>query len=306
MFLRQLSSSGSSFLPRSRPALCRAGYRSSSASTHLPHFIPTPHPCWSVRGFPPWPPRLPYSHPAAHQAFSGRTLHPRNIHPGNFGGRWRSFYTSAVLMMDRPDRDREPPLKRRKSAEEKRSVEEREGHRGGAAGTAGGSKREHHHLDSRTDSRPQPNHRFKDGSRDRGRSGAGKGVSRESSRDKDVERTRTGDKDRPRKDHTARDETPNPRRSAHQQEGHKESQSRTQTPKSIPEQDKAPMHKPNPWFKQRGAEEQGRCERNPNPWQVARANREPPPPGTCPPVGQQENDKPLKCKFSLLRRFCMI
>ncbi|XP_076612244.1 protein angel homolog 2 isoform X5 [Chaetodon auriga] len=315
MFLRQLSSSGSSFLPRGRPPLCRAGFRSSSASSfYLPHFIPAPHPWWSLRGFPPWPPRL--SRPR--QVFSGRTSHPRSI---NCGGSWRLFCTSASLMMERPIRDREPPHKRRKSAEEKRSDEEKEGHRVGTAGVTGGkdggSKREHHHPESSAESRPQPNHCFKDGGRDRMNSG--KGVSRESSRDK--ERTKTTDKARQRKDSTGRDETPNRGRSAHQQGANKDPQpagSRTQTPKSKPEQDKVPMQKPNPWFKEKGAEE--RNTKGPggplrdrgsdggqwtgllsqprlptNPWQVAGANRQPPPPGTCQPVRQQEDLKPLKC-----------
>uniref|UniRef100_A0A8C4NMG7 Angel homolog 2 (Drosophila) n=1 Tax=Dicentrarchus labrax TaxID=13489 RepID=A0A8C4NMG7_DICLA len=217
MFLRQLSSFGSSFLPRSRPALCRAGFRSSSASSsYLPHFIPAPHPWWSVRGFPPWPPRLPHSHPAAHQVVSARTLHPQSINPADFGGR-RSFHTSTGLTMERPNRDREPPPKRRKSAEENRSVEEREGHRGAAAGGRdGGSKREHHHLDSRADSRPRSNHYCKDGSRDRGNTAAGTGVSRENSRDRYVGRTRTGDKHRQRKDSAGRYDPQNRGRIYHQ------------------------------------------------------------------------------------------
>lgn len=306
MFLRQLSSFGSSFLPRSLPPLCRAGFRSSSASSsYLPWFSPAPHPWSSLWGFPPWPPRLPASHPAAHQVFSGRPLHPRIINPGNFGGSWHPFSTSAGLMMERPDRDREPPHKRRKSAEERRSAEERE-HRGGAAG---------HH----------PNHHFRDGSRDKGKNGAGKGVRGENSRDKDVERTKS--KDRQRKD-SARDGTPNRGKSEHQQGGHKDSQpasSRTQTPKTKPVQDKVHMHRPNPWFKDRAAEEQGQgrdrgqgggqwtglhsqpCStphppnpsKPPNPWQVAGATRQPPPPGTCPPVGQEEDVKPVKGEFTL-------
>ncbi|XP_035535110.1 protein angel homolog 2 [Morone saxatilis] len=300
MFLRQLSSFGSSFLPRRRPALCRAGFRSSSASSsssNLPHFIPAPHPCWSVRGFPPWPPRLPHSHPAAHQILSSRTSRPQSFNPANFGGR-RSFFTSAGLMMERPTRDREPPHKRRKSAEESRSVGEREGHRGGAAGGRdGGSEREHRRLDSRADSRPRSNHRFKDGSRDRGNNAAGAGVSRENSRGKYVERTRTGDKQGRRTDSAARDES--------QSRGRKDSQpARTQ-----------PVHKPNPWFKERSAEGTAGHSRDrssdggewpslpshhdstsvpSNPWQVVGASREPPPPGTSPPVRQRKDVKPAK------------
>ncbi|XP_039981819.1 protein angel homolog 2 [Xiphias gladius] len=339
MFLRWLSSFGSSFLPRSRPSLCGAGLRSSSASfTSLPPLIPAPHPCWSVRGFPPWPPQPPHAHPTARQVFAGRKLHPGNINPGNFSGNCRSLYTSAGLLMERSDRDREPPHKRRKSEEEKKSNEERGGHRGGAAGATGGkakdgsSKREHHHLVPRVDSSRRPNHPFRDGGRDGGNPGAGKGVRRENSRDKDVERTKTGSKDRQRKDSGSRDGIPNQWRGKHQQEGHKDSQpagSRTQTPKSRPEQGQVCMHKPtpkpNPWFKDRGAEEQGGHHRNTkgpeewprdrrsgggpwtepypqpcgtprplNPWQVAAANRPPPPPGVSPPVRQQDEATPVK------------
>ncbi|XP_031722117.1 protein angel homolog 2 isoform X2 [Anarrhichthys ocellatus] len=302
MFLRPLSSFSSSFLPRGRPALCRTGFRSSGASSsHLPHFIPTPPPWWSMRGFPPRPPL----HPAPHQVFSGRTLHPRSIDPGHFGGSWRSFSSSAGFMMESSHRDREPPHKRRRSAEER-------DHRGGAAGASGGqakdggSKREHHHLES-----PRANHRFKDGSRDRGKSW-------ENGRDEDVERTKAWNKDR-----AGRDKTPNRGRGEHQPEAHKDS--RTQTPKSKPERDKVPDQRANPWFTERGAEQHGGCERTtkgpegqlrdrssdggrwagllsqprstthpPNPWQVVGANGQLPPPGTCPTVRRQEDEKSLQ------------
>lgn len=242
-------------------------------------------------------------------------------------------------MMERPDRDREPPHKRRKSTEEKGSVEEREGHRGGAAGATGGkakdggSAREHRHLGSSTDSRHRSNHCFKDGSRERGWNGAGNDVRRENSRDKDAERTKAWNKDRQRKDSAGRDETPNRGRTSHEQGGHKDSQnarSRTQTPKTKPESEQVPTHKPNPWFKDRGAEEQGgykRTTKGPegqlrdrssdggrwteppsqprsttvpsNPWQVAGANMQPPPPGTCPSDRRQEDVKLVKCKITV-------
>lgn len=196
-------------------------------------------------------------------------------------------------------------------------------------GKDGGSKREQHHLDSSTDSRPRPNHRLKDGGQDGGNNESGKGVSKENSRDKDLERTRTADKDRQRKESATRDETPTRGRSACQQGGHKDPEParwRTQSPKSKPEQDKVHLHKPNPWFKGRGAEEHGGFESNikgpegqlrdrgrdggqwtgfhsqprrttafpSNPWQVAGANMEPPLPGTCPPVRRQEDVQPVK------------
>lgn len=294
MFLRQLSSSGSSFLPQSRPALCRAGFRSSgassSSSSYLPHF-PAPHPWCSVQGFPPWPPRPPL--PAAHPVFSGRTLPPWIVNPGNSAGTWRSFYASATLMMERPDR--EPPHKRRKSAEEKRNVGEREGHGGGAAGLKGG-KREQRHLDSSPDSGPPPNQGWKDRSRGRGGREGGKVVS---GRDKGVEWTRTGDKHRHRKDGTSY-----PRGSADQEEGRKVSQPAcTQTPQSKP------VPGPNPWFKGGCGRDAGGQEGNdggqrtgllsepcsdtvpPNRSQVAEANLQPPP-----PVRQQEDVQPVKCK----------
>ncbi|XP_042360019.1 protein angel homolog 2 isoform X2 [Plectropomus leopardus] len=333
MFLHQLSSFSSSFLSHTRPALCRAGFRSSSAasfSSSRPHFIPTPPPpWWLMQGFSPWPPQFPRSHPAGqHPMSSGRTLHPQNINLDNFGGSRRSFSTSARLMMERPDR--EPPHKRRKSTEERRGADERENRGGAAGGTGGkakdGGSKEHHHLNFSTGSRPRPNQRYKDGSRDRGKNGAGKGASLENSREKDVERTKTESKGTQRKDGSNQDETLTRGRSAHQQGGHKDSQavsSRTQTPKSNPEQDKVPTHKPNPWFKGRGAEEQGGwCGGNThppegqigdrgsdrgqwtgllsqpcstsNPWQVAGANRQPPPAGSCPPVRLQGDVKPVR------------
>ncbi|XP_070705955.1 octapeptide-repeat protein T2-like, partial [Pempheris klunzingeri] len=258
MFLRQLSSSVSSILPRSPPALSRAGFRSSSvSSSYVPHLVPAPRPWWPVRGFPPWPPRLP------HQVFFGRTLRPRSINPGYFTGGCHPFYTSAGVMMERRDRDREPPYKRRKSAEEARSVKEKEGQRGGAAG--GKDKDKGSKWDSGTDSCPRSNNRFKDGSRERGRNGAGKDVRRENSRDAAAERTKTGIKDRQRKDSDGGDETPNRGRAAHQQRQHEDSQparSRTQTPQSKPEPEQVTMHKPNPWFKGRGVEEQGGWQRS--------------------------------------------
>ncbi|XP_034755268.1 uncharacterized protein LOC117961015 [Etheostoma cragini] len=295
MFLRQLSSFSSSFLPRGRPPLCRAaGFRSSgaSSSSSFPRCTPAPHPWCSVRGFPPRPPGLPRCPPAAQRVFSGRTLPPRSIRPGTFGGSWHPFSTSAGLMMEQPDR--EPPHKRRKSAEERRSAEETK-HQGGGHGAKagkardGGSMKEHHHRDSSTDSRPRPHHGFKDGGKDRGTKGAGRGPGWTHCRDKDVVRTKTGNKD-----------------------------SQPQTPKW--KQDKVPVHRPNPWFKGGAAEERGGGwerkttppppegqfrDRNSDggPWtgllsqqgDRTEASRQPPPTGTCPPVGQQEDAKPERC-----------
>ncbi|XP_020483284.2 protein angel homolog 2 isoform X1 [Labrus bergylta] len=264
MFLRQLSSS---FLPHSRPALCRAGF---SGASYLPHFLPAPHPWWSAQRFPPRPPGLPPSHPAAHQVYSGRTFHTWSISSSDFGGSRRSFHASAGLMMERHDRDRGPPQKRRKSVEEKRSLEER-------GGAAGGSKREHHQPDSSTDGRPRQNRNIRDGSRDRGRNGA---VSQDNCRDREEERTKSKSQDRQKKGETS------PHwRSPHQHGGHKDSQQ--ERPKSKPEH-----RKPNPWFKERS--EEGGRERTSegqvkDGWRGEGANREPPPPGSCPPVPQQED-----------------
>lgn len=317
MFLRQLSSPGSAFLPRSHPVLCRVGFRSSGVtSSHLLH-SPTPYPWSSVQGVPPWPPRL----PAAHQLFSGSFCHPGNINQGNLAGSRCSLYTSATLMMERPDRDREPPHKRRKSVEEKRSVEGWQGHRGGSvgstAGKIGGSKREQQHLDSSTDRRSRPNHCFKDRSQDRGSDESGRGVSKDNSRGKDVEWTRTRDKHRSRKDGAGQDATLNRGTSVHQRGWQKHSQSAsTQTSQPEPEQGQVPQHKHNPWFRGRGGCED-RCRDGgqwaglltqplskslpSRSWQEAAASRQPLPPGTCPPVGQQEHTQPMKCKLAPLQ-----
>ncbi|XP_026174015.1 protein angel homolog 2 isoform X2 [Mastacembelus armatus] len=322
MFLSRLSSCSCSFLPCPRPAVCSARFRSSTASPNCPHVIPTTPPWWSVQGFPPWRPRLLCSH----SSFTGRTLHPQNTNPGFFGSSWRSFCTSADLMMERPDRDREPPHKRRKSTEEKSSVEEKEGHRGGAARATGGKakdgsyRREHQNLHPSSNTLPEPNHHFRDGSR------AGKVISRESSRGKDGERTKTESQSRQRNDSTGQDETPNRGRSKHQQRV-QTAGPWTQTSKSRSEQDIDSMHKPrpNPWFKDKGAEEQwdhGRPTTGPedqqrhrgcgevqwmglhskpcstthphNPWQAADSTRQPPPPGTSPAVPQRHKTPPVK------------
>ncbi|KAF3703170.1 Protein angel -like protein 2 [Channa argus] len=340
MFLSRLSSLSSytsSFLSRSRPALCWAGFSSNSASSCITPFIPASDPWWSVQGFPPWPPRLPHSHPATHQVFTGRILRSKNINPGNASGGWRSFYTTAGLLMERPDRDRGPPQKRRKSAEEKRTVEQRDGHRGGvtAGGTGGkakdgSSKRDHHLQDPSADRRPRQSPFFGDRSQDRGKNGARKDGSREKMNSKDVERTKSGNKNRERKDGGSQDETPHQGRREHYQRGHKDSQtakSRTQTPKSKQEKDSVSMHKPkaNPWFKERGGERQGESHRNTtpaeerfrdrrsdrghwtgivyqprntnpplNPWGEMEAKWQPPPPGTSPPVRQQDEAARVK------------
>ncbi|KAM3860967.1 protein angel homolog 2 [Diretmus argenteus] len=149
MFLRQVTSLRSSFLPQL--ALLRAFRSSSASSSHLPQ-VPAPHPWWSVRGFPPWPLHLlPPSPPACH-LFS-RAAPSHNAH--SFSGSWRSFHVSGAGagLMERRDEDRGPPHKRRKSVEEKMSHEDKEGHRGGAPGGTGGQaeeggpQREHCRLD---------------------------------------------------------------------------------------------------------------------------------------------------------------
>lgn len=317
MFLRQLSSSSSSFLLRSHLALSRAGFRSSgAASSYLPH-LPAPHPWWSSRGFPPWPPHLPHPRPAASHILLGRTLHPRSINPNNFSGSWRPFFTSAGRRMERADR--EPPHKRRKSAEERRSVEERERPKGGATGATqgaiGGSKKE-------TDRHPQPNHFFKRGSKSSGSSQPGRGVSKENSSDKSTElgTCRTGDKQQQWRHNAREDQSAKQGISAHH-DGPKSSQaSRTQLSQSGPEQ--VSLHRHNAWFKEKGRGEAGAGGREaqkrdssseggqrarieslpphntlpPNPLQRGGAPGEPPPPGTSPPVRQQEDVQPVKRK----------
>lgn len=202
-------------------------------------------------------------------------------------------------MMERPDRDREPPHKRRKSAE---------GHKGGGAPASkeGGAKGEYHHRDFGH----QPNHHHKDRSKDKGENGSGKDFSRGKSRDKSVERTKSGDR-------STQSETQNQGRTLHHQHWHKGSQpaeSRTQTTKSQSEQDVVCAHKPrpNPWFKNKTTHQQERPDVHPeakqrdtgsdggpfttlpsqpllpglppNAWQVVGAGWQPPPPGTSAPV----------------------
>lgn len=290
MFLSWLSSS---FLPHCKAILSR-----------LPRFIPAPHPWWSEQGFHPWHPRLPQ-----------RVFGTRTLHSGTFSGSFRSVYTTAGLMMERPDRDRGPPYKRRKSAEE-RSVEEREGRRAAVTGgTTHDGRREH--QDPRERHR-RPHQHCTDERRDGGRIEAGR----------NVDRTNYWNKNRPWKDGTSQDQTPNKKRD-HWQEGRKDPQtaaSRTQTLKSRPEQEP----KPNPWFKDRdpgkeqqhhrnkkGPEEtlrdksgdvgQGRgllpqpsnATRPSNPWQVAGASRQPHPPGSSPSDGQWDEATSVKREFVL-------
>uniref|UniRef100_UPI003AAD754F protein angel homolog 2 n=1 Tax=Centroberyx gerrardi TaxID=166262 RepID=UPI003AAD754F len=204
---------------------------------------------------------------------SGRPLLDHNVPLGNFAASWRSFHVSAGLM-ERPDRDRGPPQKRRKSAEEKRGVEEREGHREGAGEKVkeGGPRKEHHRLDPSAAGGPRSNHWFKDRSRDRGKSRDGeKGGSRENSRDKGGERSRTGNRDGDRSRHAELKDGTADRGRSHEQGGRKDSQpaggsqTRTQSSGSKPSgQDSVSLdnHKPNPWFKDRGKEEQGGHRRN--------------------------------------------
>lgn len=296
MFLRQLSSFGSSFLHRGRPALCGAGFRSSTASSAFPiHLclIPAPPQWWTVRGFPPWPPRLLRPHPAAaaaYQVFSGHIAR-------------RSFNTSAGLLMERTHR--EPPHKRRKSAEEKGNTGEREAQTGGAA-KDGGSKKEHRPLNPNAESF-RPNHRPKD--EDGGKHGAGKCANRESDRGKKrteyVSKGREGERNRSaqRKDGAARDETPHRGNGAHQQGARKDSQPAAHS--------SSYKHKPNDWFQKKrdrssdGGAPHGRAPPS-NPWQVAGANRQPPPPGMCPPVRPQQVPAPMKGQRSELIMFQLV
>lgn len=180
------------------------------------------------------------------------------------------------------------------------STEEKEGHRGGASRPKdGGSKREHHHLDPRMDGSHQSDYCCKDGSRD------GKGVSR----DKYVGRTKTENKHR--------DGNMQPK--GNREPRHKDSQPAapvTQTSRSRHQQDADPKHKP--WLKEtgsgcgenrRGPQEQSRnrsrdgglCSQPfstvppTNPWKVAGANRQPPPPRTGLPV---RHGAPVKGEWS--------
>ncbi|KAM4713664.1 protein angel homolog 2 isoform 2-T2 [Anableps anableps] len=232
MFLRRVSSFSSSFRPREHPAL-------RWTSSHHQPFTPTRHPWWSVHRFPPWPPRLPPSRPPPRPVFTSNTFNSFN---GRFyTGGLQSLHTSVGLMMACPDR--EPPSKRWKNGEERKRVEEEVSSRdGGARETRARAKeretnQEHRHLDFRRDSSLPVNQLSR--IRDKPKTGA----ERVCSRDKAVERTKG-----------SRDRTPN----QHSQPGG----SRTQLPNSPSEQDQASVHKPNPWFRGRPAEELGNLQQN--------------------------------------------
>ncbi|XP_029903605.1 protein angel homolog 2 [Myripristis murdjan] len=300
MLVRQLSSS---FLPVSRPALLRAGFRSTSAASssssssscwHLPL---TPHPCWSVRRFPPWPPhRLPASSQPTRRLLSGRTVQNLNLPPADFSGSWRRFHASAGLMEHR-DRDRGPPHKRWKSTEEKRSIVETEGCRGGGASAGANQGDPRREQQQQHDAATTPNHWSK--KTRKAREGE-RGVSR----DKDRERSGSGSRGAPPKlkDSGGRDGTPDGGRSVQEPAGRKESPPAGQS--HSPKTPKPPDV--NPWFKGRAPQEQGGPgteprPRAPNPWVTAGAWRQPAPPagGSLPLRAQW----PLKTSRPLRRRW---
>lgn len=110
MFLRQLSSLGPSLFPQSRSALGSVGFRSNTTSStahYVHHLPPAPpfYPWCTARGpHRPHPPLRP----------------PRFIYSGRvFGANHRAFCSTNGLRMERPDRLREPPQKRKKSEEER-------------------------------------------------------------------------------------------------------------------------------------------------------------------------------------------
>ncbi|MEQ2302651.1 hypothetical protein AMECASPLE_008854, partial [Ameca splendens] len=242
MFLRRLSSFSSSFHPRGHPVLCRA-------SKHQP-FTPASHPWSSGHRFPPWPPRLPPPRPLVRPIFTGSTFNSFNTQPGRFNaGGLQSLHTFVGLMMERPDR--EPPNKRWKSGEERTSIQEMVSHRGGGARETRSqakereSKQKHYLSDFRRDGSLPTNQNSR--IRNKPTTGAEKVCRRDNSIDKAVERTKGERKG-------GRDTTPNQRS---QPAG-----SRTQLPKSTSEPDPAPVHKPNPWFKGKAAEELSSLQRN--------------------------------------------
>lgn len=171
-------------------------------------------------------------------------------------GGWCSFHTSTGCMMERPDR--EPSKKRRKSGEEKGSKEEKGVHKGGAEATGvvmkeAESKREQHRLGSTNNYSLRSNQNVKDERWERVKSGAEKPVSRGNGRDKALERTKTGNKDK-QSVNDGRAGTPN----WHSQPAG----SRTGIPAFRPEQDLSSAHKSNPWFRGEAAEKSGGHQRN--------------------------------------------
>ncbi|XP_068454923.1 protein angel homolog 2 isoform X2 [Clinocottus analis] len=259
MFLRQLIPVSSSFL------LCRS---SSASSCHLPHHSPSSPPWWWMRGPPPRPPGLPPCHPAARRGSFGIGPRPRGVDPGSvsFSGGWRWFSSTAGLMTERHRGDGAPPHKRRKSPEER--------DRRGEGGRAGGG--------AACPEAPRPNHRFKDGSRDRGKS-------------REDDEKRTNDKT----PHRGRETRP-----------HGAASSRTQTPKPGPERGPDPERRPNAWFPEGTPEGRSRDRRRDGaPWSEilpeprrsdprqragAAAGGQRPPPGAGPPAPVEEDGRAEK------------
>ncbi|XP_077949571.1 protein angel homolog 2 isoform X4 [Gasterosteus aculeatus] len=173
--------------PRGGLALCRPGFRSSGpSSSHVPHFIPAPRPCWSTRGFPPPPPGLPRLHPADHRFSSARMLAPRRVNPGDFGGSRRLLSSAVGMTMEHAHRDTEPPHKRRRRAE---GNNQGGGPGGGATGQTEdeGSEREH-----------RPKLRLKDGSRGKSRKNCEDEDAKTKNRERDETQNRRRDKSPPR------------------------------------------------------------------------------------------------------------
>ncbi|KAM8831494.1 protein angel homolog 2 isoform 2-T2 [Spinachia spinachia] len=199
MFLRQLSSFRPPFRPPfpPRPALRRAGFRSSGPpSSHVPHFIPAPRPCWPTRGIAPPPPGPPRFHLADQRVSSSWMLAPRCIDPGDFGRSYRSFSSTVGMTMLHAHRDRESPHKRRRCAEEN--------NRGGGAG--GGTTSQAKDEGSEREHRPKPC--LRDG---------GRGKSPNKQKMEDAKKTKS-------KKHRQRDKTQDRRGDKRPAGGQKESQ----------------------------------------------------------------------------------
>uniref|UniRef100_A0A3P8UXB8 Angel homolog 2 (Drosophila) n=1 Tax=Cynoglossus semilaevis TaxID=244447 RepID=A0A3P8UXB8_CYNSE len=139
MFVQHLSSLGfAHFLPILPSSLFRTRFRSNtslsiSSSSCFPKFISTPHLYpQSMRGVTLQTLRPPLTRPRpapVRQVFSVGPLNPHSL--GSSGSSWRSFSSSTRFLMERYDRDREPPHKRKRSSEDRRARGGEEGREGG-------------------------------------------------------------------------------------------------------------------------------------------------------------------------------
>ncbi|XP_016889030.1 protein angel homolog 2 isoform X4 [Cynoglossus semilaevis] len=256
MFVQHLSSLGfAHFLPILPSSLFRTRFRSNtslsiSSSSCFPKFISTPHLYpQSMRGVTLQTLRPPLTRPRpapVRQVFSVGPLNPHSL--GSSGSSWRSFSSSTRFLMERYDRDREPPHKRKRSSEDRRARGGEEGREGGKV-KDGISAKEPRHPGPTAHSRQHHHHSCRDGGGGRGRC--------DSIRGKNGERTTPGNTEYQQQ----KDRTGAPAhwwRKQSQPAGRRHSKPEAQTVKADPDKGKVPAQRPKPCPTKRSIAEQGR------------------------------------------------